>query len=113
MSVDRQEIEEFIEQSERPTVAKILGRFMLDPSEHHGRIEKILRETTGSAVSADSTEQVKMADGGGRITVPHEFYLYRTPNHPPLEGGGGYLSPPCWVGGVGVIEKGETTGCSK
>jgi len=64
MSVDRQEIEEFIEQSERPTVAKILGHFMLDPSEHHGRIERILSETTGSAVSADSTEQVKITDGG-------------------------------------------------
>ena len=90
MRVDREEIEAFIEQSERPTVAKILGRFMLDPSEHHGRIEKILRETTGSAVSADSTEQVKITDGGVSITPVHLWYLCSTAKVP--SPGKGYIA---------------------
>jgi len=100
MRVDRLEIEEFIEQSERPTVAKILGHFMFDPSEHHGRIEKILRETTGGGVSAGSTEQVKMADCGVSITLVHLCHLYCTAKvpspgkgyiaHVPPSGGRGY-----------------------
>lgn len=111
MRADRQGIEEFIEQSERPTVGKILGRFMLNSSVHHGRIEEFFRETTFLPVSADLTEQVKLTDGCWCITVLHDFDLYRTPDSPPSEGGGGYPSPPCGVGGVGVIEKGEMAGC--
>ena len=90
MRVDRQEIEAFIEQSERPTVAKILGRFMLDPSEHHGRIERILRETTEVSVLADSTGQLRMADSGVSITPVYLSHLYSTTKLP--SPGKGYIA---------------------
>lgn len=100
MRVDRQEIEAFIEQSERPTVAKILGHFMLDPSEHYSRVERILSKTTGATVSAYSTEEVKITDSGVCITLVHLCYLYCTTKlpspgkgyiaHVPPSGGRGY-----------------------
>ena len=90
MRVDRQEIVEFIEEEERPTVAKILGRFMLDPSEHYNRIDRILSETTETAVSTDSVEQVKMADGGVSITPVYLSHLYSTAKLP--SPGKGYIA---------------------
>ena len=90
MRVDREEIEEFIEQSERPTVAKILGRFMLDPSEHYNGIDRILSETTESAVSIGSAEQMKMADGEVCITPVYLSHLYSTTKLP--SPGKGYIA---------------------
>ena len=100
MNVDREEIEAFIEEEDRPTVPKILGRFMLDPSENYNRVESILSESAGSVGTTASTEQVKMADGGVCITGVHLCYLYSTTKVPsPTKGYIAHVPP---SGGRGV-----------
>ncbi len=100
MRVDRQEIEESIKQENRPIVAKILGRFMLNPAEYYAEVERIFDQHTEVAVSTEAGRQVEITDCGVCITPMHLSYLYCTTKllspskgyiaHVPPSGGRGY-----------------------